>query len=101
MEFRISNGVEVPDGLRGKLVEISDAALARDDEHLNGTVDGRPVFVSREWLRDPDLPLPPLSVSVEPADDPEPRWLDFARNAFWFVCGFAAGAVSVHQGWLP
>lgn len=97
--YRISNGVEVPAGLRGKLVEISDRELSRDDEHLNATLDGQPVFVSREWLRDPAEPVEPLP--AEPTEEPEPRWLEFARNAFWFVCGFVVGAVSVHLGWLP
>lgn len=35
----------------------------------------------------------------EPAD--EPRWLNLARDVFWFVCGFVVGAVVVHIGWLP
>lgn len=40
-----------------------------------------------------------LILAAEPDD--EPRWLVWARNLFWMVCGAVIGATCVYLGFLP
>lgn len=104
--FRISNGIEVPEQLRRRMVKVTDSELERrekyQEKYLNASLDGRTVFVSRDWLLDPDEPESEQPVLLDASDeDPEPHWLNFARIAFGFVFGYVVGAVTVHLGWLP